>query len=303
MGDIFSEINRRFNAGTVLARFIYINVGVFLVMRLLTVILRLFMVDVSFFEYLHVPSSWTMLLYRPWTIFTYMFVHLNFLHLFFNMLWLYWFGKLFLRFFYGRRMGVLYVLGGFAGGLMFVVAYNLFPFFKQQADYGFLAGASASVMAIVFAVSFYQKDYMIQLFLLGRVKLIYLAIGVLLLDLIAITSDNAGGHIAHIGGALLGICYAGLYEKRIDLTFYKKRMIGFFTRKPSFKVHRERVDKQSPYHGGQQYGGRPETDDEYLRRKNEENRIIDDILDKLKHSGYESLSAEEKKQLFNASKK
>jgi membrane associated rhomboid family serine protease len=261
------------------------------------------MIDVSFPEYLQMPSSWTLLMYRPWTIFTYMFVHLDFLHVLFNMLWLYWFGKMFLRFFDGRRMGRLYILGGLAGGLLFVFSYNLFPFLKQYADYSFLAGASASVMAIVFAVSFYQKDYMIHLLLLGRIKLIYLAIGVFLLDLIAITSDNAGGHIAHIGGALLGICYACLYEKRIDIAYYKKRMMkrftNFFTHKPSFKVHRKQANKQTH----NDWNRRPETDDEYHRRKNEENRIIDEILDKLKHSGYESLSAEEKKKLFNASKK
>jgi membrane associated rhomboid family serine protease len=270
--------------------------------RLLIIIMRLFMADTSCFEYIQMPSSRQLLLYRPWTIFTYMFVHFDFLHILFNMLWLYWFGKIFLLFFNGRQMGGLYILGGIAGGLLFILSYNIFPFFDGASGNTFLVGASASIMAIVFAVSFYQKDYTINLLLLGRVKLIYLAIGVLLLDVIAITSENTGGHIAHIGGALLGILFADRYRKGKDLTASMNRLIdrlvNLVTRKPSFKVYRRKTDKARP-----QKNRRPETDDEYRRRKNAENRAIDEILDKLKHSGYESLSTEEKKTLFDASKK
>lgn len=303
MGGIFTEIKRRFDAGSILAKFIYINTGVFIIIRLLIIITHLFMKETSFLEYIQMPSSWWLLIRRPWTILTYMFIHFDLLHILFNMLWLYWFGKIFLQFFNGRQLGGLYVWGGIAGGILFILSYNIFPFLKQYADNSFLIGASASVMAIVFAVSFYRKDYMINLFLLGRIKLIYLAIGVFLLDLIAITSENAGGHIAHIGGALLGICYAHQYKNGKDITNFINRMIdkfvNFITHKPSFKVYRKTTGKQSR----KPENHRPETDDEYRRRKNEENRTIDEILDKLKHSGYESLSAEEKKKLFDASKK
>ncbi|MDR1221911.1 MAG: rhomboid family intramembrane serine protease [Tannerella sp.] len=298
MGSIFTEIKRRFDTGSILAKFIYINAGVFIIIRLWIVIMHLFMKEASFLKYVQMPSSWSLLICRPWTVFTYMFVHFDFLHILFNMLWLYWFGKIFLRFFNGRQLGGLYVLGGLAGGVLFILSSHIFPFLKQYAGNSLLVGASASVMAIVFAVSFYRKDYMINLFLLGRVKLIYLAVGVFLLDLIAVTSENAGGHIAHIGGALLGICYAYRYKKGKDITNLMNRMIDRFvnliTRKPSFKVYRKETAGQRR---------RPETDDAYRRRRNEENRVIDEILDKLKHSGYESLSTEEKKKLFDASKK
>ena len=120
------------------------------------------------------------------------------------MLWLYWFGGLFLNFFSERQLGGLYILGGLAGAVLFVLAYNIFPYFQNVASFSYLMGASASVMAIVFAVSFYRKDLEINLFLIGRIKLIYLAIFTLVIDLLAMTSDNAGGHIAHIGGALFG---------------------------------------------------------------------------------------------------
>ena len=147
------------------------------------------------------PASPELLLFRPWTLFTYMFTHFDFLHILFNMLWLYWFGGLFLNFFNERQLGGLYILGGLAGAILFVLAYNIFPYFQNVASFSYLMGASASVMAIVFAVSFYRKDLEINLFLIGRIKLIYLAIFTLVIDLLAMTSDNAGGHIAHIGGA------------------------------------------------------------------------------------------------------
>lgn len=305
MAGIFTEINRRFNAGSILAKFIFINVGVFISIRLLMVILHLFMKDVSFMEYIEMPSSLSLLIRRPWTIITYMFVHFDFLHILFNMLWLYWFGKIFLMFFTGRQLGGLYVLGGIAGAGLFLITYNSLPYLKQFSDNSFLLGASASVMAIVFAVSFYQKNYTISLLFIGQIKLIYLAIGVFLLDIIAITSENAGGHIAHIGGALLGIFFAVQYRKGKDLTGFMNRIIDRFvnliTKKPTFRTYRS--DKKMSDSKKREQAYRPETDDEYLRRKNEENRIIDEILDKLKRSGYESLSAEEKKKLFDASRK
>ena len=304
MTGIFTDLNRRFNAGTIAAKFIYINVGVFILIRLLIVFYSLFNKDATFLSYIEMPSDPELLLYRPWAIITYMFVHVEFLHILFNMLWLYWFGKIFLQFFTGRQLGGLYLLGGIAGAALFLIAYNTFPYLKQLSSESYLAGASASVMAIVFAVSFYQKNYTINLLLIGQIKLIYLAIGVLLIDVLAITSNNAGGHIAHIGGALLGILYAAQYQRGKDITgFINKlvdRVVNMFRRKPTFKTYRTEKNHSNPKK--EPHAHRPETDDAYLRRKNAENNAIDDILDKLKRSGYESLSTDEKKKLFNASK-
>ena len=305
MASFFTDLNRRFNAGTIAAKYIYINVGIFILIRLFIIVCRLFMKEATFLEYIEMPSNPELFIYRPWTAITYMFVHLDFLHILFNMLWLYWFGKIFLQFFTGRQLGGLYLLGGIAGALLFLFAYNTFPYLKQLSAASFLVGASASVMSIVFAVSFYRKNYTINLLLIGQIKLIYLAIGVLIIDILAITSENAGGHIAHIGGALLGIVFAAQYQKGKDITGFINRLIDrtviFFTKKPAFKTYRTK-NKQSNIKN-QPYTYQTETDDAYLRRKNDENRMIDDILDKLKRSGYESLSADEKKKLFDASRK
>ena len=201
MGDFFINLRQRFDTGSVLVKLLYLNIGLFIVIRLVSVVLMLFnWGDFPFLQYLQVPSSPWLLLQRPWTLLTYMFTHFDFLHILFNMLWLYWFGGLFQTFFSERQLGGLYVLGGIAGAALFLLAYNLFPYFQNVAAHSYLMGASASVMAIVFAVSFYRKDFEIGLFLIGRVKLIYLAWFTLAIDLLAITSENAGGHIAHIGG-------------------------------------------------------------------------------------------------------
>ena len=293
MDDIITNLKRSFQTGSILKKLIFINVAVFILIRLLGVLLLLFnLQDFPLLRYLQLPASPMTLLSRPWTLFTYMFTHFELLHILFNMLWLYWFGDLFLRFFNERQLGGLYVLGGLAGALLFIVCYNLFPYFREVSAFSFLMGASASVMAIVFAVSFFRKEIEINLLLIGRIKLIYLALFTLAVDLLAITSDNAGGHIAHIGGALFGIWFASRYAQRKDLTApinrFIDKLVNLGKRKPKMSVT---------------YGGRSNKDWEYNARKQQEVANIDAILDKLKRSGYGSLSADEKKQLFDASKK
>lgn len=292
MESIFTDFKYSFRRSAVLTKLIYINLGLFVFIRLAVVVLTLFNIDGSqWLLYLEVPSSPELLLERPWTIITYMFTHYDFLHILFNMLWLYWFGKVFLLFFSERQLAGLYVLGGIAGALFFMLAYNVFPYFSDVASSSFLMGASASVMAIVFAVSFYQKNYVISLFFIGRIKLVYLALFTLVIDLLAVTSSNAGGHLAHVGGAILGICFAHWIKDGKDLTYPINRLIDWFVdlgkRKPKMNVT---------------YTKRG-TDYDYNARKKQDSDDLDKILDKLRRSGYESLSTEEKRKLFDASKK
>lgn len=127
MESIFTNLKNTFRAGNILAKLIYINVGLFILIRLTGVIFLLFNIPgISFLQYLQMPSSPELLLYRPWTVITYMFTHFDFLHILFNMLWLYWFGGLFLNFFSERQLGGLYLLGGIAGAVLFMLAYNIF---------------------------------------------------------------------------------------------------------------------------------------------------------------------------------
>ena len=295
MASIGSNIERFFKQKSILSNLIAINIAVFVIWNLIAVFCMLFNLSSGFLsEFLGLPAQPAYWIQKPWTLFSYMFAHYNFWHILFNMLWLYWFGQIFLLFFTPRQLGGLYVLGGIAGAFLFVLAYNVFPYFHQFVNNAVLIGASASVMAIVFAAAFYRKDYEIQLLLIGKVKIIYIALFCLILDLVSIQSGNPGGHIAHLGGALMGIWYAGSYRKGKDITAWINSLIdgavNLFKKKSAkknVKIHYKRS----------------ETDQEYNRRKSEENKDIDRILEKIKHSGYDSLSENEKQKLFNVSKK
>ena len=291
--DYFTKIKQIFNRANIPTKLIYINVGIFILIRLIIIICTLFQVgDANFIQYLQMPSSLRLFIYRPWTIITYMFLHVDFLHILLNMLWLYWFGKIFLLYLNARQFGGLYVSGGIFGALFFLIAYNTFPYFVHVVGSSFLMGASASVMAIVFAISFYRKNHEINLLFIGRVKLIYLALFALAVDLLSVVSDNSGGHIAHIGGALFGILFALQYEKGKDITVFMNRLIDRLVNWEKKRPPRMTVSYK-----------KTETDAAYNMRKRKESDTLDEILDKLKQSGYQSLSSEEKRILFDASKK
>ncbi|MDR1458825.1 MAG: rhomboid family intramembrane serine protease [Bacteroidales bacterium] len=291
MAAIFNNIRRFFKQKDILSKLIIINVLVFVLIRLIEVFLTLFKIEATaFMTCFQLPGAIPQLIKEPWTVISYMFFHYDLLHILFNMLWLYWFGKIFLIFFNTKQLLGTYLLGGIAGACLFLLSFNIFPYFEDAVEYSRLMGASAAVMAVVFAASFYKKDFRIYLLFLGNIKIYYVALVSLAFDLLAITSTNAGGHIAHIGGALFGVCYAITYQRGNDLTKYLNKYldkcVNLFKRKPTMKVtsHRRTSDYQ------------------YNDRKKQENEAIDQILDKIKKSGYNSLSKDEKKRLFDVSK-
>ncbi|MBQ9884686.1 MAG: rhomboid family intramembrane serine protease [Bacteroidales bacterium] len=293
---IIDNLKERFRQGSMLMQIIYINVGVFVLVSVVQIGFMLFRQDISaLLRYAELPASVSRFCSQPWSILSYMFMHAGVLHLLFNMLWLYWFGMLFLQLFSAKHLRGLYVFGGICGGLLYMLAYNVFPLFIPMAGYSYLVGASASVLAIVAAVAYRQPDYPINLLFIGQLRLKYLALIVIGLDLLFINADNAGGHIAHLGGALAGLWFAWSLQKGNDLTKWINLFIDKATdlfqrksapKKPKMKVH---------------YGGKRQEDYTYNAEKKAQSDEIDRILDKLKKSGYESLTAEEKKALFNAS--
>lgn len=295
MAGIIDTLKLKYKSGSVMTRLIFINVAVFILLKVVAVIFTLFNVhSLDLIVFLGVPSQMTLLLERLWTLITYMFVHEGFLHLLFNMLWLYWFGQIFLQYFSGRSLGSLYVLGGLAGALLYVVAFNTIPYYIDMGR-GWMIGASASVMAIVMGAAFYRPDVQLHLLLLGPVKIVYIAIFAFVLDFLSLgNATNPGGHVAHIGGALLGYMFAMQYKKGRDITHWMSKLIDGFV--GMFKP-RQRKSKMKVEHA------RNETDWDYNKRRHNEQEEIDAILDKLKQSGYSSLSADEKKKLFDASKK
>ena len=297
MGGFLTDLKNGFNRGSISLQFIYINAGVFVVTTLVSVFLVLFnMGGASWMEYLELPAYIPQLLSRPWTLFTYMFLHNGVLHLLFNMLWLYWFGQLFLSFFSARHFRGLYLWGGLCGGLFYLLAYNVFPYFTPYIYGSYLLGASASVLAVVVATAVREPEYRVNFMFIGAVRLKYVALFMVVTDLLFVTSGNGGGHIAHLGGALAGWWFAWSLRKGTDVTKWINVVFDWFTggfceklkpKKPKMKVNR---------------GGRAE-DYDYNARKKRQSEEIDRILDKLKQSGYSSLTNEEKKRLFDASKK
>ncbi|MDD2475297.1 MAG: rhomboid family intramembrane serine protease [Dysgonamonadaceae bacterium] len=295
MSEFINALKSRFNRGNILMKFIFINVAVFVAIHAVGVIATLFRLEsLNLLLFLAVPSKLSTLFIKFWTLFTYMFVHEGFIHILFNMLWLYWFGNIFLSYFNERTLGSLYVIGGFAGALLYVVAFNTIPYYLDLG-HGIMIGASASVMAIVMATAFYRKDTTLNLFLFGRVKIIYIALVVFLIDFFSLSSgNNPGGHVAHIGGAIAGYLFAIQYKKGKDFTLPISRFLDSIAN--LFKKRKHKGAHKVVYK-------RTESDYDYNFRKAEESKKIDAILDKLKQSGYDNLSSEEKRQLFDAGKK
>lgn len=302
MANIIEEIKSSFKQGNFLTRLIYINAGVFIIIHLVQVILNILGISNLWVYYLELPAFFTTLLKQPWSIITYMFMHHDFIHLIFNLLALYWFGKLFISYFSQKQLVGLYFLGGLGGAILYIIAYSTLPFLNENIYLSYLIGASASVMAIIFSLVRYIPNEEINLALIGPVKLKYLGLGMLILDLIGTTSVNAGGNIAHIGGAATGYLFSHFYLSGKDITSPINSIISYLNnlfnsfrtrigRRPKFTVHTNNTKTDEQWNM------------ENKNRKRENNDEINRILDKIKKTGYANLSDEEKKRLFDLSNK
>ncbi len=294
--DFIDNIKHSFRSGSSVIRLIYINAAVFLVYNAVVIFLTLFKASFNLFPIVAVPASLPDLLTHPWTIITYMFMHTNFMHILFNMIALFWFGKIFTMFFTEKQLVGLYVSGGIAAALLYIISFNIFPYFEDTITFSRMIGASGSIMAIMVASAVKTPNMELRLLLLGNVKLKYIAIAFMLISFFGITSMNAGGEIAHLGGALFGYFFVVSLRQGKDLTWFVNKIIDFifctFTGK---KFNRKKFKTTQP--------GRKMNDGDYNANKAQNMVLIDKILDKIKKSGYESLSAEEKKRLFDQGKK
>lgn len=293
MINVGDNLKIQFKQRGILIQLIIINISVFLIVTIIGLITKLFKLEsLHLINYLGVPSDLSFLLSRPWTPLTYMFVHAEPFHILFNMLFLYWFGQFFLIYFTPRNLGSLYILGGLSGAAVYILAFNLIPYYIDMGNLP-LIGASASATAIMFAAACYNPNAEVNLFFTFRVKIIYIALFIFAVDFISLASENnPGGHIAHIGGALLGYIFAREYSKGKDITRWMSNLIDWLTNLLKSKPSAMKVKYK-----------RNETDYEYNRRKDNDMEEIDHILDKIKASGYNSLTSDEKKRLFDAGKK
>ncbi|MBI9037677.1 MAG: rhomboid family intramembrane serine protease [Bacteroidales bacterium] len=293
------EIKVFFKQKSTLSQLVLINIIVWVAIRILDAIFFLFASpDISvLIQWLAVPADIGIFITRPWTILSYMFLQYDFFHILFNMLWLFWFGKIFTEYLSSKQLLSTYILGGFSGAFLYIFAFNIFPAFQEVLPHSVALGASASVMAIVVAIAFYVPDYTISLMFLGRIKIIYIAIAYFIIDFIMINSGNAGGHIAHIGGALWGYMFIRLLKKGNDMSkiFDKVNLKGFF----NFFLKEKKPKFQNVYTNN----SRPMTDEDYNFEKSKKQEEIDKILEKISKSGYQSLTKKEKEFLFKVSNK
>jgi membrane associated rhomboid family serine protease len=291
---IWDDIKKTFRDGSNLTKLIYINIAVFILITVVAVVGFLLnnpLVSETALNIFSVPSSFNALIVKPWTIVTYMFLHKDIWHILFNMLWLYWFGRIFLEYLDQRKLVAVYLLGGISGALLYILSFNIFPAFSGVVAESVAIGASASVMAIVIAIAAYVPDYTVQLFLFGRIKIKYMALAIFILTSIMDFSVNSGGKLAHIGGALFGYLYTLNLRQGRDIGKGINKILDFFATifKPRKKLkvtHKKAADEY-----------------EYNRIKVEHQSSINIILDKISKGGYDSLTKEEKATLFKESQK
>jgi membrane associated rhomboid family serine protease len=289
---IWDDIKKTFRNGSNLTRLIYTNIIVFILITIVAIIGFLLNnpgISAKALDLFSVPSSFKTLLVRPWTLITYMFVHKDIWHILFNMLWLYWFGRIFLEYLDQRKLVAVYLLGGISGALVYILSFNIFPAFTDVVGESVAIGASASVMAIVIAIAAYVPDYTVQLFLFGRIKIKYMALAIFVLTSIMDFSVNSGGKLAHIGGALFGYFYTINLRQGRDIGKGFNRVIDFFV-----TIFKPRKKLKVTYK-------KTATEYEYNKTKAEHQARINNILDKISKGGYDSLTKEEKETLFKES--
>ena len=263
-----------------LTNLIYFNICVFIVIGIFNVFFYLLQLDFELIDYLGVSSNTSIVIKKPWTIISYMFVHIGIFHLLVNLLVLHFSGKIFLEYLSKHQLLSTYLMGGVIGAITYILTFNLFPVFEEVRISSIAIGASASIFAILFAITTYVPNFSINLFFINGIKLKHIAIITLIIDILSIPKGNPGGHIAHIGGALYGYIYIYMYKRNMNSGYLMESLISWVFKKNIIQYKKN------------------ESDYEYNTRKKKEQEEIDAILDKINRSGYDSLSEKEKQILF-----
>ena len=263
-----------------LTNLIYFNICVFIIIGIFNVFFYLLQLDFELIDYLGVSSNTNIVIKKPWTIISYMFIHIGIFHLLVNLLVLHFSGKIFLEYLSKHQLLSTYLMGGMIGAITYILTFNLFPVFEEIRISSIAIGASASIFAILFAITTYVPNFSINLFFINGIKLKHIAIITLIIDILSIPKGNPGGHIAHIGGALYGSFYIYMYKRNMNSGYLMESLISWVLKKNVIQYKKN------------------ESDYEYNTRKKKEQEEIDGILDKINRSGYDSLSEKEKQILF-----
>ena len=283
--SIIKDLKYRYNTGNIVEKLIYLNVALFICTLLISVLQGLYKGEMNFImEWFSLDNDINTLFRKPWSILSYGFLHAGFLHILMNMIVLYFIGNLFLEYFTEKQLLNFFILGTLFGGIFFLFSQNYFPLFEGKSTV--LVGASAGISAIFIGITTYMPNYQIKLRFIGFVKLWYLAAFWIGLDVLGLIGSNAGGHFAHLGGALFGFIYVSRASNK-EISFLNNLWGMFSSKNKKMKT----VYKSS------------------TKRKNNVNNTnsnqvkIDAILDKISKSGYDTLTKEEKDFLFKQGKK
>ncbi|MFD1142773.1 rhomboid family intramembrane serine protease [Larkinella insperata] len=304
MSGLLDDFRNEFNKpNNTLVQLILINTIVFLLLLILKVVVMLAVIPGVYeavITQLRIPASLGAFITKPWTLITYFFTHEDVFHILFNMLFLYWFGRLVDEYLGNRRLVALYMLGGITGGLAYIAIYNLLPYFHGQVASAEMLGASAAAFAVAVGASTLLPNYTFHLLFFGPVRIKYIAFFYIVLSLARSIGPNAGGELSHLGGALVGFLFIKMLQNGTDLGqpiyWIMDGWQSLFRKKPPVKVsYRQRSTSVSTgsYVASSSSSGvaMPDQDE------------IDAILDKISRSGYESLTREEKQKLFRASQR
>ena len=277
MKIFFDKISSEFKLSSNLNKIIYLNIIFFVIIKVCSSIFFLFEINTNeFFNKLYLPAEINLIKLQPWSIFSFMFIHLNFVHLIFNMLWLYFIGNIFLQWLDDKQLIFIYLLGGISGGLFFVLCYNYIPLLQKNIENTLALGASASIFAIMMAITIYKPDHKIQIPFIQKIKLKNITIFLTIYYIVSLSGGNTGGYLAHIGGGI----FSFIYMKQLNTSKIFKSI---------FKNSSKFNEKDSDYI--------------YNQKQNKKNKEIDIILEKISKSGYKSLNKKEKEILFKSSKK
>lgn len=269
-----------------LIKIILINVIVFVSMSILEVFITLSGFGELFNLFLNklmLPASLKVFIFQPWSLLTYFFLHMNFMHILWNMLFLYWFGKIIHENIGNNAVISLYIIGGIIGGLSYMALFNIIPYYDNRVSESLMLGASAGVFSVVVGSATLLPNYTFYLLFLGPVRIKYIALFYVLLSFFDVTGSNAGGEIAHLGGALMGYLYIRQLQNGVNMGKSIIDILNIFNKNKKEVISKEEKTNEI--------------------KKDISQDEIDKILDKISDSGYKSLSNNEKEKLFNASKK
>ena len=288
--NIIDDLKLQYNMGGIVTQLIFWNVALFVLPWLFFALLFLLGVNIDYIHYVSLSSNPADLLWKPWSLLSYAFFHSGIMHIIFNMIVMNFSGRLFMMYFTSKQLLGLYILSAIFAGICYILVFYVLSINAP------IVGASAAIMAILVATTTYHPLMDLRLLIIGNVKLWHITAVIIIVDLMQLRSENMGGHISHLSGAFFGFIFIKLLQNGTDLSTVVTRVIDFFanlfkknTSTPFKKVHKN-------------YSKPLVKSVSKIVTKDKSQQQIDEILDKISQSGYDSLTKEEKEFLFKVGK-